>query len=119
MSVFLTPELSPIYGATYLPPNDQLHGGQVAMPGFTTVLRRLSSLWQTHREHLMAKGTSIMSQLQQALEEESSMAARAAPGQGGQEGLRAALGAALRKCAEQLTQRFDGKWGGFSTAGPK
>ncbi len=30
-------------------------GGSLAMPGFNTILRRLSSLWETNREDLKAK----------------------------------------------------------------
>ena len=37
MSVWLTPHLQPIYGATYLPPVDR-----PGMPSFATVLRRIT-----------------------------------------------------------------------------
>ena len=38
MSVWMTPDLHPIYGGTYYPPNDRYYG----QPGFTTVLKSLA-----------------------------------------------------------------------------
>ena len=48
MSVFLTPDLKPFYGATYFPPEDRY-----GMPGFTTILKKVSSLWQSKKQELM------------------------------------------------------------------
>jgi len=39
MSVWLTPDLKPIAGGTYFPPDDHYYG----RPGFKTVLARISS----------------------------------------------------------------------------
>ena len=55
MSVFLTPELEPMYGGTYYPKRDMFQGGQLAMPSFQTVLRRISTMWSTNREDLKRK----------------------------------------------------------------
>lgn len=38
MSVWLTPDLHPIYGGTYYPPNDRYYG----QPGFGTILNSLA-----------------------------------------------------------------------------
>ncbi len=50
MSVFLTPSLQPILGATYLPPVDRS-----GMPSFKTLLRRIENVWGTRREDLVAQ----------------------------------------------------------------
>jgi len=39
MSVWLTPDLKPIVGGTYFPPDDRYSG----QPGFKTILARISS----------------------------------------------------------------------------
>ncbi|HEY7355968.1 MAG TPA: thioredoxin domain-containing protein, partial [Ktedonobacterales bacterium] len=45
MTVFLTPEGLPFYGGTYFPPKDRY-----GMPGFPTLLRRISDYYRTRRE---------------------------------------------------------------------
>ncbi|GAA5798382.1 hypothetical protein HPULCUR_003784 [Helicostylum pulchrum] len=58
MSVFLTPELNPFFGASYFPPEDQ-HG----RPGFKTLLARIHSLWKTDPQKIKASGESMTNQL--------------------------------------------------------
>jgi len=48
MSVFLTPDLEPFFGATYLPPDTRDRE-----EGFRSVLQRLASDWQTKRDVLL------------------------------------------------------------------
>lgn len=38
MSVWLTPELKPVYGGTYYPPDERFYG----QPGFATILKSLA-----------------------------------------------------------------------------
>jgi uncharacterized protein YyaL (SSP411 family) len=45
MTVFLTPEGLPFYGGTYFPPKDRY-----GMPGFPTLLKRISNYYRTRRE---------------------------------------------------------------------
>jgi hypothetical protein len=47
MSVFLTPDLRPIFAGTYFPPEDRW-----GMAGFPTVLERVAELWRTRREEV-------------------------------------------------------------------
>ena len=54
MSVFLTPDLRPIYAGTYFPPEDR-HG----MPGFGTVLERIAELWKTRRDEIERSAEEI------------------------------------------------------------
>ncbi|KAG2205831.1 hypothetical protein INT47_004014 [Mucor saturninus] len=58
MSVFLTPELNPFFGASYFPPEDQY-----GKPGFITLLTRISDLWRTDPQKIKASGESMTSQL--------------------------------------------------------
>ena len=47
LTVFLTPERRPIFGATYFPPEDRY--GQ---PGFPKVLQRINEAWVDRREEV-------------------------------------------------------------------
>jgi len=59
LSVFLTPELKPFYGGTYFPPKDA-HG----RPGFPTLLKKISEVWQTERENVLQSGEELTNALQ-------------------------------------------------------
>ena len=48
MSLFLTPDLKPFFGATYLPPDTRDRE-----EGFRSILQRLASDWQTRRDVLL------------------------------------------------------------------
>jgi uncharacterized protein YyaL (SSP411 family) len=58
MSVFLTPELNPFFGATYFPPEDQY-----GKPGFKTLLTRIANLWKTDPQKIKSSGESMTQQL--------------------------------------------------------
>ena len=55
LSVWLTPHLQPIYGATYLPPVDR-----PGMPSFATVLRRIANVWESRRDALVAQVSMLV-----------------------------------------------------------
>lgn len=59
MSVFLTPELHPITGGTYFPPDDNR-----GMLGFPTVLNMIHTEWQKEGDHLKTRGAQIIKLLQ-------------------------------------------------------
>ncbi|KAJ3187697.1 spermatogenesis-associated protein 20 [Gaertneriomyces sp. JEL0708] len=61
MSVFLTPDLTPIYGGTYFPPSDKW--GQ---PGFPTVLHKLAKMWTDDKPGMSRSGEKIVELLQNA-----------------------------------------------------
>lgn len=63
MSVFLTPELTPFFGATYFPPDDQY-----GKPGFKTLLTRIAQLWNTNSDKVRASGNNMMTQLKSYLQ---------------------------------------------------
>ncbi|CAO3595692.1 unnamed protein product [Absidia cylindrospora] len=59
MSVFLTPDLQPFFGATYFPPDDV-----GSHPGFKTVLSRVAKVWQDTPDALRQNGQDTIHQLE-------------------------------------------------------
>lgn len=51
MSVFLTPDLEPLAGGTYFPPDD-MYG----RPGFKTVLKSIAEQWRTKQSVVIKSG---------------------------------------------------------------
>ncbi|MEZ5274758.1 MAG: thioredoxin domain-containing protein [Opitutaceae bacterium] len=98
MSVWLTPDLQPIYGGTYFPTDDQ--GGR---PGFLSILRKLAELWEDDRERVVAQGDHAAGILRQYAAH-----ATRAPGPLDPDKLRA--------CYEYLWESFDDTRGGFGGA---
>ena len=96
MSVFLTPELEPFFGATYLPPVSAY-----GRPSFPDVLIGLSEAFRNERPKVVEQAQ----QLAAAIAEE------------GHVDLRADLPLQLLDVSlEQFKQRFDPQWGGFGGA---
>lgn len=58
MSVFLTPDKYPIFGATYFPPDDKQ-----GRPGFKTVLKRVAQMWEATPDTLKENATDTIEQL--------------------------------------------------------
>ncbi|SAM00820.1 hypothetical protein [Absidia glauca] len=58
MSVFLTPDLHPFFGATYFPPDDV-----GSHPGFKTVLSRVAKVWEDTPDALLQNGQDTIHQL--------------------------------------------------------
>ncbi len=55
MSMFLTPELKPFFGTTYIPPTER--GGR---PGFPQITKRIRELWRNARRELLESGDQIV-----------------------------------------------------------
>ncbi|KAJ8510619.1 hypothetical protein OPV22_001053 [Ensete ventricosum] len=101
LSVFLSPNLKPLMGGTYFPPDDNY-----GRPGFKTVLRKVKEAWETKREMLERGGTIAIEQLSEAL----SAAAKFTK-------LSDELAqASLKTCSQQLASSYDPKFGGFGSA---
>ncbi|KAF3436401.1 hypothetical protein FNV43_RR23493 [Rhamnella rubrinervis] len=100
LSVFLSPDLKPLMGGTYFPPDDKY-----GRPGFRTILRKVREAWDTKRDMLVKSGASAIQQLSEALSS-SAISNKLADGLPQN---------ALRLCAEQLMQTFDSKYGGFGS----
>ena len=54
MSMFLTPDLRPFFGATYIPPT-----GQPGRPGFREILEEIHHLWSTDRKQIEEAGGRV------------------------------------------------------------
>ena len=105
MTVFLTPDLQPFYGGTYYPPEDR-HG----RPGFGTVLKAVTELYRTKRDHVDEQARRWLDFLQQNAQLLSArQAGKAVPSRGD----------VLGGIADQLTESYDSRYGGFASAGPK
>ncbi|XP_002994074.2 spermatogenesis-associated protein 20 isoform X2 [Selaginella moellendorffii] len=101
MSVFLTPELKPIVGGTYFPPEDNY-----GRPGFKTVLRRVKENWDSRKAVLRNAGDNVIQQLAEAM----AACATSLQVSGG------VAEQAVQLCASQLMKGFDAKLGGFGSA---
>lgn len=113
MSVWLTPDLKPIVGGTYFPPDDRYFG----RPGFKTLLAAIAEQWRTNRTKLLDQGSRIVEILRQASDLRSSdeQEAGAAASTSGSEAVpRASTVAAT--CFEQLSRSYDEAAGGFGKA---
>ncbi|CAL1390440.1 unnamed protein product [Linum trigynum] len=101
LSVFLSPDLKPLMGGTYFPPDDKY-----GRPGFKTILRKVKDAWDNKREMLTQSGNFAIEQLSEALSATASSNTL-------QDGVPQN---ALRLCAEQLSQSYDSRYGGFGSA---
>jgi len=59
LNVWLTPDLAPITGGTYFPPEDRW-----GRPGLPTALRRLTAAWRDQRDAILAHGRDIIAELE-------------------------------------------------------
>ncbi|KAK6286194.1 hypothetical protein POUND7_012373 [Theobroma cacao] len=101
LSVFLSPDLKPLMGGTYFPPEDKY-----GRPGFKTILRKVKYAWDNKRDMLVKSGAFAIEQLSEALS--TSAGSNQLP-----DGLPQN---ALRLCAEQLSRSYDSRLGGFGSA---
>lgn len=101
LSVFLSPDLKPLMGGTYFPPDDNY-----GRPGFKTVLRKVKEAWENKRDVLVKSGAFAIEQLSEALS--ASAKSNSLPVGLPQK--------ALELCAEQLAETYDSKFGGFGSA---
>jgi uncharacterized protein len=96
MTVFLTPKQEPFFAGTYFPPVDKY-----GRPGFPTLLKRISELWQNERAGLLEQASELASHVA----EQAQVSAPLAIGRD-----------ALRSAAAQLHGSFDQRYGGFGKA---
>ncbi|XP_057246668.1 uncharacterized protein LOC104899065 isoform X2 [Beta vulgaris subsp. vulgaris] len=101
LSAFLSPDLKPLMGGTYFPPDDNY-----GRPGFKTVLRKVKEAWESKRDVLIKSGSFAIEQLSEALSTKARLDKLP-------DGLPEE---ALNLCAEQLTGTYDSVNGGFGSA---
>ena len=97
MTVFLTPDLAPVFAGTYFPPDDRW-----GRPGFASLLKRIAHVWDEDRDSLRKDSRELAERLRR--EKEGAAPPRAV----GEEELRLALA--------QYASDFDAKDGGFGPA---
>ena len=96
MTVFLTPDLEPVFAGTYFPPVD-MHG----RPGFPTVLAEVARAWREDRETLRSRAGEFAEHLRRRH-------AKGPP---------LALGVTeLARALDQYAEEFDSEYGGFGPA---
>nr|XP_053626550.1 spermatogenesis-associated protein 20-like isoform X1 [Cherax quadricarinatus]XP_053626551.1 spermatogenesis-associated protein 20-like isoform X1 [Cherax quadricarinatus] len=98
MSVWLTPDLKPVYGGTYFPPTNRYYG----QPGFPQLLDSIASQWQENETKFKESGVKIM----EVLDRTSRLPAPGAATMPGKE--------AVAKCFAQLSSSYEPNYGGFS-----
>ena len=59
MSVFLTPDLKPFFGATYIPPTPRY-----GRPGFVDILNGINNIWKNERDKIIDSSNKIVNYLQ-------------------------------------------------------
>lgn len=100
MSVWLQPDLKPIFGGTYFPPDDR-YGRQ----GFASVCRSVAKVWREDRGSVEAHGERVLAGLREHARAESAGPGALPP-----------IDAAFREAAETLAAVYDAEWGGFGSA---
>jgi uncharacterized protein len=98
MSMFLTPELKPFYGATYVPPR-----AKYGRSGFEDLTNEINDAWHNRRGEILKAGdeiTSFLKSQDKLLSEEKGI-----PGK-----------EAIENCYNEFLRRFDSEYGGFDNA---
>nr|XP_031829780.1 spermatogenesis-associated protein 20 [Nomia melanderi] len=99
MSVFLTPDLKPIIGGTYFPPDDR-HG----QTGFKTILLYIAEKWKQLKTEIMKSSSLNLETLQNISEiAQTSRLLDAPPME------------CSMICVQQLISEFEPKFGGFGS----
>ncbi|KAM0841007.1 hypothetical protein ACQ4PT_059295 [Festuca glaucescens] len=101
LSVFLSPNLKPLMGGTYFPPDDQY-----GTPGFKTILRKVKDAWENKRDAIEQTGNVVIEQLRDAL------SAKASP----QDVPNDLAARYVDQCVQKLASSYDPKFGGFGSA---
>ena len=104
MSVWLQPDLKPIVGGTYFPPDDR-YGRR----GFLSVCRAVADAWKNEREKILAQGDRIIGALRAHTEVEPPVVPTAAAD-------RKPIADTLREALRPYASTFDPEWGGFGDA---
>ncbi|KAG6454489.1 spermatogenesis-associated protein 20 isoform X2 [Manduca sexta] len=100
MSVFLTPDLKPVTGGTYFPPQDRW-----GRPGFKTILLSLAKKWRENRDQFVEASYNIMDALQKISLVSEGEAQSSVPDEG-----------TWDKCVRRYMSIYEPEFGGFGTA---
>ena len=97
MSVFLTPELQPFYGGTYIPPAPRFNS-----PGFPHVLKQVHAAWTSRRDEILAGAEEVTARIREMA--------------GARAGSSELSEATLANAQQELLQAADRRHGGFGGA---
>ena len=98
MSVFLTPDRKPFFGATYIPPR-----AQYGRPGFPDLVHRIDELWHHDRQKLLESSEQLTEMLQRHSASASGVSL---------------TDSVLHLAYNQCVQSYDREYAGFGS-GPK
>uniref|UniRef100_A0A914HXW8 DUF255 domain-containing protein n=1 Tax=Globodera rostochiensis TaxID=31243 RepID=A0A914HXW8_GLORO len=98
MSVFLTPDLEPITGGTYFPPQDSM--GRL---GFSTILHMISDKWRNNQQQVKEQGRELAEAIRESVQHAKSSQLPMAD-------------TAVEECYARLSRQFDKENGGFGSA---
>jgi hypothetical protein len=107
LSAWLTPDLKPIFGGTYFPPEDR-HG----RAGFKSILRAVAAEWAKNRDRLLAEAEQTLEGLRRYAREGAAHA-EPRPDSGPWS---AAADGAWERAFNQFNEAFDPAHGGFGGA---
>jgi uncharacterized protein YyaL (SSP411 family) len=102
MSVWLQPDLKPIFGGTYFPPDDR-YGRR----GFASVCRSVAQVWNQERDKVLAQSERIIDALRDYTSQKSSA---------GNGVVAPEIDEVLREACRPLISNYDVDWGGFGDA---
>ena len=102
MSVWLQPDLKPIVGGTYFPPDDR-YGRR----GFASVCRTVADAWKNERPKILAQGERILAALRDHTQVETPQVATAT---------QKPIADTMREALRPFAATFDPEWGGFGDA---
>lgn len=98
MSVWITPDLAPIFAGTYFPPED--HWGRA---GFKKILLNIANKWQENKDQMIKSGQTIVEKLMEPETDESA-----------QEQTSSTIQRSFDQAAQVYQRISDDEWGGFS-----
>ncbi len=97
LNVFLSPDLEPLFGGTYFPP-DRRWG----RPSFTEILTAVAEAWRDRRDELKEGAGALLARLREG---------RYSTGPGAVD-----LDRSTHAAVQHLAREHDQRWGGFGTA---
>ncbi len=98
MSVWLTPDLEPVFGGTYFPPEDRY--GRM---GFPAIIQRIAEAWQTDCSQMKARAREIADALRESARETAADE-------------RVNIDQVFTRAADQFISAFDETHGGLGSA---
>ena len=104
MSVWLQPDLKPIVGGTYFPPDDR-YGRR----GFASVCRTVADAWKNDREKILAQGERIIGALRAHAQTDAPLVSTAAADT-------KPIADTMREALRPFVSTFDPEYGGFGDA---